>query len=263
MNINDDLIRKCWNENARVWTELSDSGYDICRDLFNTPAFFAMLPDVSGKSGIDVGCGNGYHTRKLAELGAKMTGIDICDEFLNIAQVEENANPKGITYINSNSTNIPFPDNHFDFATAVMSLMDMTDPKAVIAEVFRILKPGGFLQFNICHPNTDMLLRKPAFDENGNVIGLILGKYYDAGMNIDEWIFGSAPEEVRKNLPLFKIPGIRMTLAEWINMIADCGYIFEKFCEPCPDKSAIDRFPQLATGALMPFYLHMRVRKPE
>lgn len=260
--INDDLIRQCWNENAKVWTQLSDSGCDICRDLFNTPAFFAMLPDIQGMTGLDVGCGNGYHTRKFADLGAKMTGIDICDNFLETTKTDEAKNPKGIIYLNCNAAKTPFPDCAFDFTTAVMSLMDMTDPIKVLAEIYRVLKPGGFLQFSICHPNTDMRLRKVAFDENGEPTGLILGGYYNAGTAVDEWMFGLAPEEVTQELPLFKIPCIRLTLFEWINSIVGIGFKIERMNEPYPDKSTVEKHPQLKTAALMPFYLHVRARKP-
>jgi hypothetical protein len=49
-----------WEETARAWAPLS-------RDLVNSPAFFAMLPSVSGLRGIDVGCGEGHNTRLLSE----------------------------------------------------------------------------------------------------------------------------------------------------------------------------------------------------
>jgi trans-aconitate methyltransferase len=41
-------------------------GHDIYRDHLNTPAFFAMLPDVEGLAGLDIGCGEGHNTRLLA-----------------------------------------------------------------------------------------------------------------------------------------------------------------------------------------------------
>ena len=43
--------RKLWDANARAWTRLSRAGFDVYRDLVNTPAFFAMLPPVSGLVG--------------------------------------------------------------------------------------------------------------------------------------------------------------------------------------------------------------------
>ncbi|MBV6438938.1 MAG: hypothetical protein EPGJADBJ_00566 [Saprospiraceae bacterium] len=48
-----------WNENAEAWTILARAGYDIYRDHLNTPAFFDILPDVEGLSGLDIGCGEG------------------------------------------------------------------------------------------------------------------------------------------------------------------------------------------------------------
>lgn len=259
INVFDDsLVKKCWNENAKIWTQLSDAGCDICRDLFNSPMFFELLPDIAGKTGLDIGCGNGYQTRKLASLGAKMTGIDICEAFLETAKDAS----KNITYLNCNATKTPFEDNYFDFATAIMSLMDMTDPVAAIKEAFRVIKPGGFFQFNICHPNTDMQYRRVAFDENYNVIGLTVGGYYNAKPAIDEWMFGSASEEIRQVLPVFKIPCVRLTLAQWVNSLVETGFVIERMGEPYPTPEIVKEYPQLKAAALMPFFLHVRVRKP-
>lgn len=261
-DFDDNLVKKCWNENAKVWTQLTDSGCDICRDLFNWPMFLELLPDIGGMKGIDIGCGNGCQTRKLADLGATMTGIDICEAFLETAIEHEKTNPKGIAYFNCNAAKTPFHDNSFDFATAVMSLMDMTDPVASINEAFRVLKPGGFLQFNICHPNTDMSYRRVAFDENYNVIGLTVGGYYNARPTIDEWMFGGASEETRQILPVFKIPCVRLTLTQWVNCIVDAGFVIERMGEPCPSPDVVEKFPQLKAASLMPFFLHVRARKP-
>jgi trans-aconitate methyltransferase len=60
-------VGRPWNENAEVWTQLVRAGYDLYRDGLNTPAFFEMLPDVDGLSGLDVGCGEGHNTRLLAQ----------------------------------------------------------------------------------------------------------------------------------------------------------------------------------------------------
>jgi trans-aconitate methyltransferase len=55
-----------WNQNADVWTRLARAGYDVYRDHLNTPAFLAMLPDVAGLTGLDIGCGEGNNTREIA-----------------------------------------------------------------------------------------------------------------------------------------------------------------------------------------------------
>lgn len=42
-------VGRYWDENADAWTQLARAGYDLYRDQLNTPAFFEMLPDVSGR----------------------------------------------------------------------------------------------------------------------------------------------------------------------------------------------------------------------
>ena len=60
--------------NADAWTRHVRAGYDIYRDALNTPAFLAMLPPIVGLSGLDIGCGEGAHTRQLARLGGENAG---------------------------------------------------------------------------------------------------------------------------------------------------------------------------------------------
>ena len=55
-------VKRYWEENAEAWTRLSRRGYDVYRDHLNTPAFLAMLPDVRGLAGLDIGCGEGNNT---------------------------------------------------------------------------------------------------------------------------------------------------------------------------------------------------------
>ncbi|MBD3286508.1 methyltransferase domain-containing protein, partial [candidate division WOR-3 bacterium] len=170
--MNDIEAGRYWEENAEAWTKLSRIGLDVYRDLFNTPAFLVILPDVDGLRGVDIGCGEGYNTRKMAELGAQMTAVDIAPTFIRYAKEAEGKNPMGIRYLVSSGIELPFEDKSFDFAVAFMSLMDMAEPDKAIREVFRVVKPGGFFQFSICHPCTDTPHRKWVDDEDGNHLAL-------------------------------------------------------------------------------------------
>ena len=86
-----------WNGNAEAWTKLARAGYDVYQDHLNTPAFFAMLPDVAGLSGLDIGCGEGHNTRLLAQRGARVTAIDIAESFVARARQAEADEPWGST----------------------------------------------------------------------------------------------------------------------------------------------------------------------
>ncbi len=89
-------VGKIWDENAANWSKLSRMGCDVYRDHVNTPAFLAMLPDVKGLQGLDIGCGQGHNTRKVAEQGAKMSAIDISPVFIKYAKEAEEKKPLGI-----------------------------------------------------------------------------------------------------------------------------------------------------------------------
>ena len=78
-----------WEANADTWTRYSRAGCDVYRDALNTPAFLAMLPPVDGLEGLDVGCGEGTNTRKLALLGARMRAVDIAPTFVRHARETE------------------------------------------------------------------------------------------------------------------------------------------------------------------------------
>lgn len=129
-----------WDENAEAWTKLVRAGYDTYRDYLNTPAFFELLPDVSGLQGLDLGCGEGYNTRLLAERGAKVTAIDVSETFIRHAREAEDAEPLGIEYRIADASALPFEDASFDFAVAFMSLMDMPNPQDAVREACRVAR---------------------------------------------------------------------------------------------------------------------------
>lgn len=115
-------VGKFWDENAENWTKLARMGYDRSRDLINSPAFFKMLPDISGLNGLDIGCGEGYNTRIAAKKGAKLTAIDISEVFIKYAKETEQQQSLGIEYKIASGTELPFPDKYFDFAIATRVL---------------------------------------------------------------------------------------------------------------------------------------------
>ncbi len=253
---------KLWNENADAWTVMARAGYDIYRDGLNTPAFLAMLPEIDGLTGLDIGCGEGYNTRLLARRGAAMTGLDIAGRFLHHARRAEMAEPLGIRFVQGSGLALPFPAGAFDFITAFMSLMDMPETPRVLAEAHRVLKPGGFLQCSITHPCTATPIRHKVKNERGEDIAIELGGYFQrAEGEIEEWSFGSAPPEIRAQWPAFKVPRFTHTLADWLNMLIDVGFSIERLNEPAPDDDVIEQRPGLADARIMPYFLHIRARK--
>lgn len=260
--MNENEVGLYWNNNAHAWTALSRAGHDIYRDYLNTPAFFEILPDVKGLKGIDIGCGEGYNTRLLADRGAIMDAIDIAPIFIQHAKALEKEYPLGINYSMASATDLPFENNYFDFATSFMCLMDLPDLEKALAEAFRVLKPDSFFQFSIEHPCFKTPYLRKLKNEKGQTYAYEIGDYF-SGVNgkIEEWIFGDAPEDIKSKMSAFKVPTFHKTLSSWINSVIESGFSIEKIHEPYPDNTVLIEKPSMQGAQVVSYFLQIRCRK--
>jgi ubiquinone/menaquinone biosynthesis C-methylase UbiE len=257
-------VGRYWNANAEAWTKLSRAGYDVYRDLVNTPAFFDSLPSIDGLRILDLGCGEGHNTRLLADRGAEVTGADIAEEFIAHARNAEIQEPRGITFEVASAVELPFADRAFDAVTSFMALMDVPEIERALAEVHRVLEPGGFFQFSISHPCFDMPNRRSVKDEKGKRIGVVVGDYFNRGQGfVEEWLFSAAPPAATAGLRPFKTPRFVHTLSEWINMLVAAGFTIEHCVEPYVADAVIAKYPRAEKWRVVPDAIHFRVRRPD
>lgn len=257
-------VGRFWNDNAEVWTQLARAGYDLYRDYLNTPAFLAMLPEVRALDGIDIGCGEGHNTRQIAKRGARLVGIDIAEVFVQHAREVQQREPLGIDYCVASAVQLPFAESSFDFATAIMSLMDIPETDLALAEAYRVIKPGGFLQFSITHPCFDTPHRRNLRNEQGVTYAIEVGDYF-RNMNgaVTEWLFGAAPRELKQSLPKFKTPRFTRTVSQWFNALIETGFSLERVTEPRPSDETVRACPEMQDAQVVAYFLHIRARKPE
>lgn len=255
----DIEVGRYWDENAPSWTVLANAGYDVYRDYVNTPAFLAALPPIEGLTGLDVGCGDGYNTRLLAERGARMCGVDIAPAFIRFA-IQKSS---GIRFGVASAERLPFASESFDFVAAFMSIMDVPHPSLALSEAERVLRRGGFLQFSITHPCFTTPHRKLLRDPHRKPYAVEVGRYFEGlDGSIDEWLFSAAPREVRAVLRPFRVPVFHRTLSAWMNMIVDAGFRIERVGEPFADEESAARCPAVADTRVVAYFLHLRCRKP-
>jgi SAM-dependent methyltransferase len=260
----NDASGACWEANAETWTRQSRAGYDVYRDALNTPAFLAMLPDVAGLNGLDVGCGEGTNTRSVARRGAAVQAVDISPTFIRHARETETSDPLGIDYQVGDALALPFPDSSFAFVTSFMALMDVPDPAKALAEIARVLRPGGFVQFSILHPCFAPPRRKVLRDANGNVLGVELADYFAVGSHVEEWWFGRTPEEERRNgIKPFRTPYTHLTLSQWVDAIRAAGLVLRRLGEPSASDEVVRAFPDVADTQVVPLFLHVLADKPK
>ena len=104
--------------------------------------------------------------------------------------------------------------------------MDIAETEQVLSEAFRVLKPGGFLQFSISHPCFDTPHRKNLRDENRLTYAYEVGDYFrELNGEISSWLFSAAPPDAKEDLDPFRIPRFTRTLSRWINLLIETGFI--------------------------------------
>lgn len=103
---------------------------------------------------LDVGCGVGILTAKLAGRGLRVTAIDSSSHMINLTRHRVNANGLSleVTAAVGDVEHLDLPDMAFDLVTAIGLVGWMGSPSAGIGEMARVLRPGGSLIFTCGHP---------------------------------------------------------------------------------------------------------------
>ena len=105
-----------------------------------------LAGDLSGKSVVNVACGEGFFTRKLRQAGAaRVVGLDISERMIELAKAEEASNPLGIEYLVEDAR-AEQPRREFDLAVAAWLLVyahDRDELGQMCRGLARLLKPGG------------------------------------------------------------------------------------------------------------------------
>jgi ubiquinone/menaquinone biosynthesis C-methylase UbiE len=127
---------------------------------YERPAMLALAADVAGRRILDAGCGSGALFAALRDRGATVTGIDKSAGMLESARrrLGDDADLR----VADLGSPLPFPDGTFDDVTASLVLHYLEDWGAALAELRRVLKPGGRLIVSVNHPFAENLWHREA-----------------------------------------------------------------------------------------------------
>lgn len=149
--------REAWNTNSAFWDERMGEGNDFVRVLV-WPATERLLAPRPGERVLDVACGNGLTSRRLADVGAEVVAVDFAAEMIAHARQRTAAHPHAgrIAYHVLDATDeaalLALGEGAFDAALCQMALFDMAEIEPLMRALARLLRPGGRFVFSVIHP---------------------------------------------------------------------------------------------------------------
>jgi 2-polyprenyl-3-methyl-5-hydroxy-6-metoxy-1,4-benzoquinol methylase len=106
----------------------------------------------SGQRVLDVACGTGVVAVTAARLGARVTGLDLTPELLEVARENSSLAGVEIEWRQGDAEELPFENATYDAVLSQFGHMFAPRPAVAVSEMLRVLKPGGTLAFSTWPP---------------------------------------------------------------------------------------------------------------
>jgi SAM-dependent methyltransferase len=236
-------VSDAWEANAQWWqsgfTEGADPEYEE-----------QMLPlaaeELAGATRVlDIGCGEGQIAR-LAARGGATTVVGVDPTWAQVDEARRRAG--GPVYARAEAARLPFADASFDAVVACLVFEHIEAVDEALAEVGRVLAPGGRFLFFLNHP----LLQTPG---SGWIDDQILDppeQYWRIGPYLDESVM---VEEVAKGVHL---PYVHRPLSRYVNALVASGLVIRRMLEPPPPPGFLAAAQEYADAASIPRLLYLR-----
>lgn len=184
LTIYDDVADKWWSDEIR-WVRTLKNLVPARLSWFDTKI------DWTGKRVLDLGCAGGFMAEALDARGADVTGIDPAEDAIAAARVHAAASGRAISYDVGVGEDLPYDDASFDAVVCVDVLEHVRDLGLVMAEVTRVLEPGGMFLFDTINRNP--LARLATVTVVEDILGLLPKGTHDPAMFIK-------PDELRAEM---------------------------------------------------------------
>ncbi len=130
-----------WGELAEWYDAKQGDTGDLWHRTLIDPTFLRVVGEVRGLRVLDLGCGNGYLSRRFARAGAVVTGVDDSAPIIERARAHDTRDLLGIDYRVADAAHLALLKNAtFDLVTSNMALMDIEAP--VTGRPSRMRSPG-------------------------------------------------------------------------------------------------------------------------
>lgn len=220
-------------------------------DLLETPVLLSMLPDVNGKSILDIGCGMGQHAKQYSNLGAaSVLGIDISEKMLQYATEHNSAD--NITYQRLAMEDIDQIHEKFDLVTSSLVFDYIENFDGLMRKIYALMKPGAQFVFSTSHPmatSYDGTYPRFTRTENGKRLYANMHNYSVEGKRSIQWVVDGYELYHR-------------TLSSIINALIKAGFQIEECQESIASETLRNTYPSLFDGTIhRPDFIFFRCHK--
>lgn len=231
-----------WEHGAEEWiTWARAPGHDHFFWSFVLPELLGLLPDEPGELTIDVGCGEGRLARELVGRGHRVLGIERSPR---LAAAAREADPP-VQVLVADAAQLPLDDGCADLVVSSMALLNIARLDRAIAEVARVLAPGGAFCFVTVHPFSSLRSLR-------DLLGPDRSYFTEAVFSERRERDGLAMTFTDAHRPLSALTGA----------LERSGLVLEALREPTPSGVYVTAYPELARLRADPALLAGRARLP-
>ncbi len=232
-----------WEINAGWWIDGFTDGADPEYEEQIIPMAAERLTGITRL--LDIGTGDGQLARVAAKAGIECIGIDPTFNQVSVAHQRQG----GPAYARAEAATLPFAEESFDGVLACLVFEHISAVDQAIAEVARVLKPGGRFLFFLNHP----LLQTPGsgwIDDH-----IIDEQYWRIGPYLTE---SDVIEEVEKNV---FIPFVHRPMSRYVNAMAANGLHLVEMQEPAPPSGFLEKAADYGDADTIPRLLLLHAKK--
>ena len=230
------------------YSKIRENEYNA-NNLFEKPALYSLLPDLTGKAVLDLGCGFGENCIRYVDKGAKrVVGVDISEKMLAVAEAENSH--KSIKYLKMPMEDIGELRERFDVVVSSLAIQYVEDYQGLVNNIYNLLNDGGVLVFSQEHPINTCFSSGSRWtkDENGKKLYANLEYYSVDGVRESTWFVDGVKKYHR-------------TLSTVINTLIGSGFRIDKIIEPVPTPELLREHPEYDDLLHKPDFLLVRATK--
>ena len=139
-----DHLQRIREEFARQADSFASSA--AISDAAQVARLVAAVGDLAGRRVLDVACGPGIVARALAEKAREVVAFDLTPQMIEKARERcAKAGLSNVVFVEGSAAQLPFTDGAFDAVVTRLSFHHFIAPERVLAEMIRVLRPGGVL----------------------------------------------------------------------------------------------------------------------